>query len=403
MHVLLINCHSATDESNKVWKEFERLVRKCFSHMIEMMHFTVRNMSELAEYLDSRYFDKIDFIFIDGDKTYKPWAPSAKPLVTLLKMCCQVGFKCVFGTAPLLTSLCFIVATGGKDTKIKGKGGSIASLQQGDAEPSGDTLYLNNRTGDAYQSVATDTCHIWKPVMNIGLKVHVPPHPQSDIPRSVTESLLKKSKTCLHHWAFAGVPDQFVVPTASHFWDVADIPEWHSTSPKNGTNKRNTSPPKDPVCSSLTILADIECGPAILEYDSIVAVHFAITEIYPHTVHILQNFISTKLDIMMNFGNQAYPSHRLYRKLTAVGNFSKFEERPKPIPTPPRAQPFPSPQPPLSLSSITPKNKIPLSSPLFPSLSHPLCQLPHKTRFPSLFLPLFCQKISDVGNCTEKG
>ena len=44
--------------------------------------------------------------------------------------------------------------------------------------------------------------------MNVGLKVHVPPHPQSDIPRSVGESLMKKSKTCLHHWAFAGVPDQ---------------------------------------------------------------------------------------------------------------------------------------------------------------------------------------------------
>ena len=191
-----------------------------------------------------------------------------------------------------------------------------------------------------------------------------------------------------------------MVPTASHFWDVADIPEWNGIPNKNSTNnnnnKRDATPHKDYGCSSLTILAgilfnfspspssppssplvyhifciiiiysfiylDMECGPAILEYDSIMAVHFSITEIYSHTVyallsphpssrsplypllpivslspflppspscfslltnylhrHILQNYISTKLDIMMNFGNQTYPSHRLYRKLTAVG------------------------------------------------------------------------------------
>lgn len=89
--------------------------------MSEMMHFAVRKYNELGEYLqnytmkcnitygfnaiylcnftltkgiylDSRCFDKLDFIFIDGDKTYKPWAVSSKPLISLLKMCCQVLF-----------------------------------------------------------------------------------------------------------------------------------------------------------------------------------------------------------------------------------------------------------------------------------------------------------------------
>lgn len=58
-----------------------------------------------------------------------------------------------------MASLCFVIATGkliiqpvwekyilifvgGKDIKIKGKGGSIAYLQQGDVEPSPSSLYL---------------------------------------------------------------------------------------------------------------------------------------------------------------------------------------------------------------------------------------------------------------------
>lgn len=35
---------------------------------------------------------------------------------------------------------------------------------------------------------------------------------------------------------------------------------------------------------TFNVLADIDCGPAIIEYDSMVTVHFNITELYPQTM-----------------------------------------------------------------------------------------------------------------------
>ncbi len=76
--------------------------------------------------------------------------------------------------------------------------------------------YLNNRSGDVFQPVQTEGVWTWKPVGNVGLRVHVPPPPQSsDIPRSVNESLFKKRKNYLHHWAFLGVPDQVMANRSS--------------------------------------------------------------------------------------------------------------------------------------------------------------------------------------------
>lgn len=45
---------------------------------------------------------------------------------------------------------------------------------------------------------------MWRPVLNVGLRVHIPPpaatSAASDVPRSVNESMCKKNKHHLHHW-----------------------------------------------------------------------------------------------------------------------------------------------------------------------------------------------------------
>lgn len=126
-------------------------------------------MSDLEEFLDSRNFDKLDFIFVDGEKSVRPWARKCRQFLQLVQMCCQVGFKCLFGTGmsiftevsdntsvgAAMAMLAFVISTGGEEVRVaNGKGGSIAMLQEGlphDTKISEDQMFLNNRSGDAYR------------------------------------------------------------------------------------------------------------------------------------------------------------------------------------------------------------------------------------------------------------
>jgi hypothetical protein len=116
-------------------------------------------------------FDRLDFVFLDGDATLPPWAPSQHKLCLLVKMCMMTG-KCLFGAnfaASLLASMC---STGGEIIHaINGHGHGIPlrgipiSISPPTTLPEVTSLatqvLLDSETGDCF--VYNHVEQIWEP------------------------------------------------------------------------------------------------------------------------------------------------------------------------------------------------------------------------------------------------
>ncbi|CDW74881.1 UNKNOWN [Stylonychia lemnae] len=78
------------------------------------------------------YFDKIDFIFIDGDSlNYMPWHSDNEQIRLLVKNCIKSN-KCVFGSHVLFSTLIYLKSLGANNFKISQKIKVINNDQKGD-------------------------------------------------------------------------------------------------------------------------------------------------------------------------------------------------------------------------------------------------------------------------------
>lgn len=267
-------------------------------------------------------FDRLDFIFIDGEmSSFLPWAPINRKVALLTKMCMLTG-KCWYGTrvgAALLSylsstagELLDVVNHDGKERMLKDTYPHASRVKESHLlEPSHPTkVYLDTKTGDFYTFDRVKSS--WSTRGNTGLICH----------RRVAQSVLHtaaykyspnqafrlgKSTYCskngdlraflrtnhLQHRLFrprgvTKMSSEFVVNCISKF-DLDDRIN------NTGSNKYQ-------------VLIDSIRGPLLVEFGNCVGSHFQMAHEYPESLHIVRNFIGQKVRdlVIHNYLDQSF-------------------------------------------------------------------------------------------------
>jgi len=161
MHVLIVDGFGEQPESRARFETFRAMIVKAFEDAWPLpRHYEVRSYRELGDFLYEsadgmvrvdtiRRFDKLDFIFLDGDLQLRPWSASSRQALALLLMCATTG-KCVYATGwTAALALCAINIKGVVDhvprlVHSHPEGGSAADLPRL-APPLDDRMFLDAR------------------------------------------------------------------------------------------------------------------------------------------------------------------------------------------------------------------------------------------------------------------
>lgn len=145
-------------------------------HRSTLDEFLYELRTEFADPHAITRFDQLDFVFIDGDGSSSPWAPSARKLALLVKMCMMTG-KCLFATGLGASLIAYVCATGGELLRVlnnSGKGEVLTAINNlpppSDAEKQNEAVYLDIKSGDFFAYTPRDNS--WTPKGNTGIVLH---------------------------------------------------------------------------------------------------------------------------------------------------------------------------------------------------------------------------------------
>ncbi|KAG9413869.1 hypothetical protein AC1031_013080 [Aphanomyces cochlioides] len=312
MRVLLVNGYSHA--SHERYHQFKQLVLGSLRYMEKLdvtgMTLLEKHRSDLTEFIFELHsdtsdpaaitrFDRLDFVFVDGDCTLPPWHPGLKKVCTLVKMCMMTG-KCLFGATFAASMLAYLCSTGGEMIHAihnNSKGVSLKTMQS--IPPPEDELQphdvlLDSDTGDYYKFNSVKCA--WEPKGNTGIILHSSdrdrdfgsrPNSARGGTRRRKDSTLCHSKladtTCCgrlemqNHIYLQGLSRrQFLVNCPSK-WDLDE------RITCTGGNK-------------YTVFVDSQRGPLLIEFGNALCAHFIISKDYTETCTILVNFVKSKFD-----------------------------------------------------------------------------------------------------------
>jgi len=252
----------------------------------------------------AKTFDNLDMIFIEGDVNVLPWDPSMSKILILLRMCIKAK-KTLFASAFAMQALVYLTATN-LEANInvingRGRGSKLEAIHDLGMELNSikhDDYFLDRVTGDLYSfNYETEE---WIPKINVGIhhkrdandpnnalgKYVMKPQAKGDTRifkgdgknfiTNTKEDLCELKHLYNQHYSLKGLPLQFVVPMRNN-WDI------HRFNFLNPYKK-------------FVVMAESKQTPQIIYFEPhCVATLFFISNKYPETVQMVQNFINTKL------------------------------------------------------------------------------------------------------------
>ncbi|KAL4442225.1 hypothetical protein ABPG74_009243 [Tetrahymena malaccensis] len=330
MRILIVNGYSKNKSGIKKFADFHYLIMKIMTEQKELVdtetEFFIRDKNNLDDYLyeiesshlkkeAANNFDQLDMVFVIGDTNVRPWSPSMRKIITLMRMCLRVK-KYLFASAWGMQALVFLSASNmEKNINIingNGDGGKLSDIQTTSSnlksiKPS--DYFLDNTTGDLYGfNYETNE---WIPKGNCGLHSRRSAQEFQSLGKFILKAPVYKpntehkekyklyksrkyEETCrikkmhMHHWAFQDLDDEFIIPLKNN-WDI------HTFAFVNPSKHFN-------------VLADSERGAIVVEMENILAVLFATNTKYPNTIQILRNFIWNTLKKIKSHQGQNAPS-----------------------------------------------------------------------------------------------
>lgn len=311
-------------------------------HRSSLDEFLYELRFEFADPTAITRFDQLDFVLVDGDSSSSPWAPSARKLTLLVKMCMMTG-KCLFAAGLGASLLAYVCATGGELLRVlnnNGKGSlldTVHDLPPPSSSDSGDGVLLDVKTGDYFTFDGRANC--WIPKGNTGLVIHSSDdarsfygaRPNSARAGGVSKPGSTQASLCLTRRgeerccarlevikshavlraALATDNNKSVVSSSRELvlrctsrWDIDE--EISSTS-----------------ANRFRVLMDSARGPMLLEFGNCLGTHFELdARAYPASIEILRQFMRAK--------NEEFKVHahldRSYVAAISGGN-SRLRER----------------------------------------------------------------------------
>jgi hypothetical protein len=337
---LPVGCSPRTQTLTRL--EHVRRDRAKERHRSSLDEFLYELRSEFADPTAITRFDQLDFVLVDGDGSSSPWAPSARKLALLVKMCMMTG-KCLFAAGLGASLLAYVCATGGELLRVlnnNGKGSLLDTIHNFPPPPpsdSGERVLLDIKTGDYF--MFDGRSNSWVPKGNAGLVIHSSDdarsfygsRPNSARAGGVSKSGSSQASLCLarrgeerccarldvmkshavlraalstdNNKSAATCCRELVLRCTSR-WDIDE--EISSTS-----------------ANRFRVLMDSARGPMLLEFGNCLGTHFELDACaYPVSIELLQQFVRAK--------NEEFKVHahldRSYVAAISGGN-SRLRER----------------------------------------------------------------------------
>jgi len=236
MNILVIDGFNSNSEGRKRFKAFHDAVVGGFeTHWVHGLTVQVKRYDDLAEFVPSsgdnfirvapmKQFDKLDFVFVDGDLPLRPWSAQAQSVFKIMAMGVQTG-KCIWASSfatPLV--LCAINTHGTRDNipplvSAYPEGGTLDELRclppptaPGQRTKEGrelpdelDSIFLDKKSGDCF-----DADFAVSPSSRARALVHLSPSPSPSPPLSLARPpslspsfFLCLRLSCPYYWRVA--------------------------------------------------------------------------------------------------------------------------------------------------------------------------------------------------------
>ena len=336
MRVLVILAHKSNVRGKLLGDHFVKSVRAAFAGCInfqERLDIVVRTHAQLSDFLPPlaahgdvpdmacvrdrlTCLDGVDFVFLDGDDNLLPWSRPAAPLLQLLHLCLTSN-KMVFGSGCALQLLSYLINIGPVQVPVLnggGRGGTLRSFSSGCSSVAADLgnqgVLLERQTGDLF--CFDEMRHAWTPVGNVGLHCSLGVAGVSGegaglstgINRSSGVGPCELTQLARFHFLFENVwPAKLIVPQCN---------EWHCHLPAFDAALHVPTGRFD-----VRVLAVSPLGTQVVECRNMIAVQFRLEERHPHTMTMLQNFVSAKVNLSIGEGEGELPARILHLAATS--------------------------------------------------------------------------------------
>lgn len=369
MYVLVVNAFG--DPNNKKFEEFLNQIKKIFKKLadksgIEQVEYIIRNYNDVDDYLtdlrisdnqgsddeqknflnqkvkiDNKKFEKLDFIFIDGNDKFLPWknikTKYFNKISILIKMC-NLANKPLFTSGVGFQNIIYFLSTNfNTDLNIINSNEEIKSIEN--LNKISPQILENMKKNDYFLDFVSGDLYLydkrnkmWVPFSNVGVhndtvltsynyrgkyitpKTSYRPHSvsqksKSDIETYMnfnTEIKIQIEKRIIYHWLLKNISLEFIADFST---------KWFAHN----------------VCLKYKelqylILANCDKGPSIIEYKNTVATMFHINSKYEESVKILENFINKKFQEVQekgfkNLKEDVYVPHNVTYNNNSMENF----------------------------------------------------------------------------------
>ena len=279
-----------------------------------------------------REIDKVDVVILDGDLRALPWSPILDPLTTFLRVC-VLARKCIFAAGRMANVLSFVLATGARPKPFvvingDGLGTPLDELQSFEpqeyaAAVGGQALaFLDSDTGDLYFVRGAQ----WVRQMNVGNSYgsNLPRRqsPGRSGKRGKKSFLVTRPSTApvkprrFEHAKiqkpYAGRNDEAVVlvrpDCCSHvLFGGIRTSSGFVVQRQNGVTVMDARDIRHCGYRYRTLAFEQSssgnCNPMVFEYQNAVGAPFRLSQKYESSVAILSNYLTNKIDLILQNGH----------------------------------------------------------------------------------------------------
>ena len=360
MRILVVDAFGKGSVGRRDFRKLSKAVRKTLSKLkVEFgdAHITTLLLKELKQVVfdeSSAFpdpdaigrFAAFDIVIMDGDALLLPWMPKACPARVLVKMCLASG-KSLFCGQFAAQVLVYVLSTGGRNLAVvngAGKGSSIAALRAKETTPSmrgtassigsargggasrrnvspraaaraarvarrgvaaskgegGEQVFLDNLSGDIYTQDGAE----WVASGNVGIYLHRGRTEHSRWGKGsgggggdLNEVVCRIRKRQIGHWSLRNVPRQFSTGRSGR-WLIQEAASRSSAARYVVLAERNANP---------------RAAPLLVEVGCALGADFHLTETWPQTSRIFENFVRHRCTIMMNATGRSQEHELLLR------------------------------------------------------------------------------------------